>query len=123
MTESNNVEELKRLIQLEREKQARLEEETQAMDNDLILAQKQNSSLISRISQVQQEQNQIQAQLDKQKAISFEENNSEYINSIESALTDIQYADMSLGDLYRLQTIFLNELNRVNTSITKKTSK
>lgn len=41
--------------------------------------------------------------------------NSEFIDALESELEKIPIEELSLGDVVRMQTIFMNQLERINT--------
>lgn len=111
-------------IRREREKTNELELKANNIQSELQTIKAQNIHASCKLKQIVKESKCLQQQVDNIKAnsLNMEEKNSDYIDQIELALTDIQYGDMSFGDLNRLRSIYLNELSRVNNMIAKLTN-
>ena len=125
MNTQPTVEQLLAILQQEREKTQVMENEKTRLRNVLTDEKKKSEQLQQACSKVAIQKDQAQKELDKVKSnnLSFNEKESAYVDQIEMALSDIQYGDMSLGDLNRLFTIYLTEMNRVKTMISKQTDK
>ncbi|EFC41698.1 predicted protein [Naegleria gruberi] len=124
MSAQPTVEQLLALIQQEREKTKVMENEKTRLRNVLTDEKKKQEHLQQACSKVSIQKDQAQKELDKVKSnkLSLSEKESAYVDQIEIALADVQYGDMSLGDLNRLASIYLNELTRVNSMISKLTN-
>ncbi|KAG2393956.1 hypothetical protein C9374_003720 [Naegleria lovaniensis] len=119
------VEQLVQQLQEEREKTSAASNRYQSLQQELQEAKTFNASLVKSFDSVEKQALHLRKQKDQleSNSKSFQQKNSDYIDQIELALSDVQLGDMSIGDLNRLHSVYLNELTRVNRYLSKLTNK
>lgn len=119
------VEQLLQQLQEEREKTNNTSKQYQHLQKELLDAKTYNTSLSKSLEHVEKQTAILRKQKEQLESDckSFHQPNSDYIDQIELALSEVQLGDMTLGDLNRLHSVYLNELTRVNRYLCKLTNR